>query len=152
VAGLDDLAVRLSEVSARLKDAGEGGLSRALAAAIGKAVEPLEREVRDGLAPRLPNRYAEVIGSELDIFRRTFSDPDGARVTVYARTGGSAKRKLRRLDDGILWHPLWGDRKEWREQQVGPGWFSGPARDAAPAVRQEIGKAIDDAVAKAARP
>lgn len=152
MAGLDDLAVQLGEVRARLQEAGETGLVRSLADAIGKAVEPVEQAIRDGLAPRLPDRYAAVIDADLLVTRRTFTDPDGARVTVYARTEGDPKRSLRRLDSGILWHPTFGWRVSGREQQVGPGWFSGPAEDTAPRAREEIEKAIDDVVQKAAHP
>ena len=151
--GLDDLAVQLAAISARLREAGEGGLSRRLSAAIGKAVEPVEQEVRDGLRGHMPNRYADLIASELTVTRRTFTDPDGARVTVYARTTGGAKRKIGRLDRGILWHPLFGrfprrdPRNVWREMgepHVRPGWWSGPVEDAAPRARQEIEAALND--------
>lgn len=144
-----ELSVQLGAIRARLQEAGETGLVRALANAIGKAVEPIEQEIRDGLAPRLPNRYAAVIDADLQVTRRTFSDPDGARLSVYARTAGDAKRRLRRLNDGVLWHPVFGDRKEWREQAVGAGWFSQPCEDTAPRAREEIAKALDDITERA---
>lgn len=149
MAGLDELAVQLGDIRTRLQEAGETGLVRSLSNAIGRAVEPLEREIRDGLAPKLPDRYAAVIDADLEVQRRTFSDPDGARVSVYARTRGEAKRKLRRLDDGVLWHPAWGDRKSWHEQQVTPGWFSRPCEDSAPRVRKGIIQALNNVTERA---
>jgi hypothetical protein len=154
MAGLDELAVRLGEVRDRLREAGDGKLSRQLADGIGKAVDPLKDELHAGLRPRLPNRYADVLDAELDVFRRTHTTPDGAQVTVYARTAGPSKRKLRRLDQGILWHPVFGDRKEWREQgapSVEPGWFSGPVEDAVPEVRKAIEQALNDVLGEVTR-
>jgi len=150
--------VQLEAVRQRLAAEADGGLSRRLVAAIGKAVDPLAQQVRDGLPGHLPNRYAEVIAGELDIFRRTWSDPEGARVVVYARTNGRGKRRIGRLDDGILWHPLFGrfprrdPRNKWFEMtelttsHVRPGWWSGPVEDAAPRVREEIQQAVDEMI------
>jgi len=160
VAGLDDLAVQLEAVRQRLQAEADGALSRRLVAAIGKAVEPLAKDVRDGLPSHLPNRYAEVIAGELDIFRRTWSDPEGARVVVYARTTGDGKRRIGRLDSGVLWHPLFGryerrdPRNRWfemTEPHVRPGWWSGPVEDAAPRVRDEIQKAVDEMIQELVR-
>lgn len=150
--GVDELAVQLAAISARLKEIGEGGLARELSRGIGNAVDPLEQEIRDGLRPHLPNRYADLINADLHVFRRTHTTPDEAQVTVYARTEGHAKRRLRRLDSGILWHPLFGQRGRWFEMgepHVRPGWFSGPAEDATPRAREEIRKALDEVVRKA---
>jgi len=145
--GLDQLATDLAGISARLREAGEGGLQRRLAAGIGKAVEPVEREVRDGLRAHMPDRYADVIASELEVTRRTFQDPDGARVSVYARTTGGGKRKIGRLDQGILWHPTFGDRRHWSEMtepHVRPGWWSDATEQVAPRARREIADALND--------
>jgi hypothetical protein len=158
--GLDQLAADLAGISARLREAGEGGLQRRLAAGIGKAVEPVEREVRDGLRAHMPDRYAEVIAAELSITRRTFQDPDGARVSVYARTAGEPKRKISRLDRGILWHPTFGrfprghPRNHWSEMtepHVKPGWWSDATEQVAPRARREIEDALNDVTERLVR-
>ena len=150
---LDQLALDLAGISARLKEAGEGGLQRRLAAGIGKAVEPVEQEVRDGLRAHMPDRYAEVIAAELEVTRRTFQDPDGARVSVYGRTAGPEKRKVARLDAGVLWHPTFGrfprrdPRNHWSmmgEPHVKPGWWSDATEKVAPRARREIEDALND--------
>jgi len=153
VAGGAEVAARLGEISARLREAADGGMARRLSRGIGKAVEPIEAEVRDGLRPRMPDRYAQVIASELKVTRRTFTGPEEARVTVYAQTGGTAKRKIGRLDQGILFHPLFGRfprsdrRNQWfamGEPHVRPGWWSDATEQATPRVRQEIEDALND--------
>jgi hypothetical protein len=158
--GLDGLAADLAVISARLREAADGGLTRRLSAGIGKAVEPVEQEVRDGLRSHMPNRYADLIGSELKVTRRTFTGPDEARVTVYAQTTGDGKRKIGRLDSGVLWHPTFGrfprgnPRNHWDEMgepHVKPGWWSDATEKAAPRARQEIADAVRDITERIAR-
>lgn len=155
-----ELAVQLFAISDRLREAAEGGLTRRLSQGIGKALEPLEAEVRDGLRPHMPDRYADLINAELKITRRTFTSPDESRLTVYAQTTGEGKRKIGRLDSGVLWHPTFGrfprgnPRNIWREMgepHVKPGWWSGATEAAAPRVRQEIINALNDVTERLAR-
>lgn len=157
--GTDHLAFELEAISRRLREIGEGGLVRELSRGIGKAVEPVPQAIRAGLKPHLPDRYAEVLDADTKISRRTTTTPDGVQVTVYATNASDRKRKLERLDSGILWHPLFGrfprrdPRNRWFEQGadkgVQPGWFTGPAEDNAPQVREEIGRALDEVTRKA---
>jgi hypothetical protein len=135
-------------------------MARRLSQGIGKAVEPLEAEVRDGLRAHMPDRYADLVNAELKVTRRTFQEPDGARVTVFAQTTGHGKRRIRRLDDGILWHPTFGrfprgnPRNTWSEMtepHVRPGWWSDATDRAAPRVRQEIVDALNDVTERLAR-
>ena len=145
----DQLAFDLAALSLRLRETGEGALARELSGKITDAVRPLPDAVRAGLKPHLPDRYAGVLDEDLKLARRTVWDPDGTRVTVTATTPG-IRRRLKRLDDGILAHPLWGNRKHWRNQQVGAGWFSGPAEDAIPGVRDAIAQAVREVTEEAA--
>ena len=111
--------------------------------------------IRAGLKPNLPDRYAGTLAADLDI--KTIARPGSATtdavVSVYAqsRTG---TRKLKRLDAGLLTHPVFGNREVWRTQEgagqgVEPGWFTGPAEDAAPRVRAGLERALKDVAAKA---
>lgn len=159
-AGVDELADHLAAISARLREIGDGALARRLSAGIGKAVEPVEQEVRNGLRSHLPDRYAEVLGADLKFYRRTFTSADEARVAVYCTTQSGRDRRIRRQDeDGILWHPLFGrfprrdPRNRWfamGEPHVKPGWFSGPCENATPRVRREIENALNDITERAA--
>jgi hypothetical protein len=147
--GTDELAFALSAVAARLREIGDGGLARELQKAIGDAVAPVGGEIRRGLRPHLPDRYADVLDADLKISRSSSLSGDEARVTVLASPGGTRKRKLAQSDAGILLHPLYGDRKRWFAQPVTPGWFSGPVEDAGPQVRQAVEAALDAIVEKA---
>ena len=151
MAGLTDAATELEALAFRLRRAGEGDLLREVTKAMRDAVVPAQDEIRAGLKPHLPDRYAATLDADLRLgvnTRTTGSDPG---VSVTGQTG--KKRKLTRLDGGILEHPVFGDRRRWEKQgepSVHPRWFTGPAEDAAPRVRAAIEKALEDISNRAA--
>jgi hypothetical protein len=151
MSGLADAATELEALAFRLRRAGEEELLREVTKAMRGAVEPVKDEIRAGLDPHLPNRYAAVLDADVRLgtsVRASGSEP-GVSVTGQAR--GKA-RKLRDLDAGILHHPLWGSREHWYRQgepSVQPGWFTGPAEAAGPRVRDGIEKALADVADKA---
>jgi len=149
VPGTGDLAFDLAAVAARLRELADGGLTRELADGIRRAVAPLPQKIRDGLEPKLPNRYAAELDASIRITQRTFLSPDSTSVTILASNSGSKARKLRRLDSGVLWHEVFGNRKVWREQAVTPGWFTRPCEEAAPEVRDAIDEVLREVAAKA---
>lgn len=159
--GPDDLARSLNAVAVRLRELGDEGLARELQRNIGRAVDPLKDRIPAALRPHLPDRYADELAGELKVFRSTSlrTAGDVAQVSVLARTTGLKKRKLAQLDDGILFHPLFGrfprrdPRNRWFEQgepSVKPGWFTGPVEEAVPEIREAIERALDNVVEKAA--
>lgn len=157
MAGLDDAASELESVARHLRRAGDGELVRELTAAIRRAVQPVPDQIRAGLKPKLPDPYAEVLGAGLALRVSVVTGERDPRVTLSAQARGisgsgrrtTGRRRVRRLDSGVLEHPLFGDRSHWYKQPVEPGFFSGPARDAAPRVRREIEQALEDVAAKA---
>ena len=54
--------------------------------------------------------------------------------------GRAHARKLQQLDDGLILHPLWGDREHWFAQRAAmrSGFFTDPAEHAAPDMRKAI--------------
>ena len=148
MAGLDDAASELESIARHLRRAGEFDLVRELTSAMRRAAGTVPDEIRAGLKPKLPDRYAAVLDADVRIginVRTSERDP-GVSVTGTPR---GKTRKLRSLDAGTLHHPLWGDREHWYRQEVTPGWFTGPAEDAGPRVRAEIEQALEDVAAKA---
>jgi hypothetical protein len=153
MAGLSDTAAELEALAFRLRRAGETELVREVTRAMRDAVVPVQDEIRAGLKPRLPDRYAETLDADLRLgvnVRTAGSDP-GVSVTGTTRSGKS--RSLRKLDAGLLRHPVYGNREVWRDQEepsVQPGWFTGPAEAAGPRVRDGIEKALEDVANRAA--
>jgi hypothetical protein len=149
MAGLGDIADELESVARHLRLAGEEDLARELTAAMRRGVRPVLDDIRAGLKPRLPDRYAATLDADVRLgvsVRTTGSDP-GVSVTAQTRSGRG--RKLRNLDEGRLTHPVYGDREYWVTQSVQPGWFTGPCEARELPVRAELEKALDDVGAKA---
>ncbi len=164
MAGLADAAAELEALAFRLRRAGDTELLREVTRAMRDAVDPVEDQIRAGLRPHLPDRYADELNADLRLgtnVRTNERDP-GVAITGQAGSFGGAGhaggrgRKLRDLDAGLIRHPLFGDREHWyprdgRQKGVEPGWFSGPAEAAGPRVRAAIEKALEDVAAKAVR-
>lgn len=155
MAGLSDGAAQLAALSKRLTDAGETGLRRALQQAISDAVAPLQRDIGDvsHLEAYLPDRYAAVLASDLavTVSKLTGSNP-GVRVTAK---GQVKARKVQLLDVGAINHPVYarGPRETWRwsnGQRAGmrAGFFTDPAQNAGPQVRDAILAAMHDVASK----
>ena len=153
MAGLADAAAELEALAFRLRRAGDTELLREVTKAMRDAVVPVQDEIRAGLRPKLPDRYAAELDADLRLgvnVRTNERDP-GVSVTGQARTKA---RKLRNLDEGRLTHPVFGNREEWRTQEepsVQPGWFTGPAEEGGPRVRAGIERALADVADKAVR-
>ncbi|HEY3650466.1 MAG TPA: hypothetical protein VGL33_21060 [Streptosporangiaceae bacterium] len=153
MAGLADAAAELEALAFRLRRAGDGELVREVTRAMRDAVVPVQDEIRAGLAPDLPNRYAAALDADLrlGVNVRTGERDPGVAITGQSR---SKARKLRNLDAGRLTHPVFGNREEWRTQElpsVQPGWFTRPAEAAGPRVRAGIERALADVADKAVK-
>jgi hypothetical protein len=153
MAGLADAAAELEALAFRLRRAGEVELGREVTRAMRAAVVPVQDEIRAGLDPHLPKRYAEELDADLrlGVSVRTNERNPGVSITGTTRSGRA--RKLRDLDAGRLTHPVYGNRERWETQEepsVQPGWFTGPAEAAGPRVRREIERALEDVSNRAA--
>ena len=150
MAGPADAAAELEALAFRLRRAGDGELVREVTRAMRDAVVPVQDQIREGLKPHLPDAYAAELDADLrlGVSVRTGERDPGVAVTGQAI---AKTRKLRSLDAGEIHHPLFGDREHWYRQEVQPGWFSGPAQDAGPRVREAIGKALENVAAKAVK-
>ena len=134
---------QLRKLSARLREAGDEGqgLRKELYKAINEAAKPLAAEIRDPahLQAYMPNRYAIVLAADLAV-TATKSTSKNPGVAIRAK-GRRHKRKVIQLDNGILKHPLYGNRDHWFEQLSGKmkaGFFTDPAERAAPAIRDQV--------------
>ena len=139
-------------LAGRLKDIGDAGLQRELNKAINDAARPLLTEIQTGLPDHLPDPYAAVLSEDLrlSLSQRTADRNPG--VTLRATTRGiGGRRRIRRLNDtGVLWHPLFGNRRRWYGQtsHVKAGWFTDAPEHAAPQVRDEILRAMNDVASR----
>lgn len=139
---------QLRRLSARLRDAGSDGqgLRRELYKAVNQAARPLAAEIKDAghLSPYMPGRYAEVLASDLTV---SATKSTGANPGVAIRAKGRRhRRKVIQLDNGIIEHPLFGNREHWFRQARGmrAGFFTDPCARAAPEIRKEVLRAMHD--------
>jgi len=141
----DAAAQDLAILARNLRDAGETGLRRDLVKGIKDAADTIPPVVRRQLPGFMPAQYAAVLNPDLDMGTSVHTSVGAPGVSVYVRPRGRRKRKLPRLDRGILTHPLFGDRQHWYDQTDGvrPGFFSGPVEDAVPRVRADMEAAIE---------
>ena len=144
---------QLRKLSARLREAGDEGkgLRRELMKQINEAAKPLAKEISDPahLKPYMPDRYAEVLAADLRVSAtKRFSKNPGVSIRARAR---NRKRKVALLDEGLLNHPVYarGVRSTWtwKNGQTGgmrAGFFTDPCARAAPAIRDEVLRAMHD--------
>lgn len=133
---------QLRVLSARLREAGDEGkgLRRELLKAVTQAAKPLAAEVKSAehLRSYLPDPYADTLAADLSV---TTSKSTGRNPGIAVRAKGRRKkRKVIRLDAGILSHPVFGNRERWVEQRshVRAGFFTDPAERAAPEIRRQV--------------
>lgn len=143
------VASEIESIARHLRLAGDGELVRSLQKAMSNAVAPVKDDIRGNLIPALPNPYAATLDADLTLRTSTLTGTS-PRVRVTGTTSSAKRRRLRRLNSGILEHPLYGNRNHWYRQPVQPGWFTAPAERDAPRVREEILRALDDVASKAA--
>jgi hypothetical protein len=166
MAGLADAAAELEALAFRLRRAGDGDLLREVTKAMRDAVVPVQNEIRAGLKPHLPDRYAAELDADLRLSVNVRTNERDPGVALAATTRSGRGRKLRNLDAGELTHPLFGDRSLWthapreverqlwftqEEPSVQPGFFTGPAEAGGPRVRAAIERALADVAGKAVK-
>lgn len=140
-------ADKLERLSKALRDAADKDLKKELGKGVRRAVRPMRETFKAGALGFLPFRggLAEEVA-------------DGMRFRTKIRTGGSSVgvrvvaalpgHDLAAMNRGRLAHPVYGNRRVWVNQQIRPDWWDDSGLTAAPAVRVELVKAIDEVAAK----
>ena len=147
--GVDALADELARFAAACRAAGERELLKEVRNGIKKAADGIPAEIRAGLRPHLPDRYADVLNADLKITVSVRTGQDaGVTIQATAPTPYSRRgRAVNAINAGNLRHPVYaqGPRRSWhwKDQDVRPGWFTDPNQAAQPRVRQEIAAALD---------
>ncbi len=138
---------KLNRVAAVLVASGDKDLQRELRRAMSRMTKPMRRAGRQGALQILPHRGGldEHVASTARITTRVTLKSNGVGVRIL----GDSRDNLHRMDEqGIVRHPLFGNRKKWIDERIRPGWFTNPltltANDIGP---REIDKAISDVAA-----
>src|SRR5215475_15367205 len=108
MAGVNEAALAFKILGERLRRDAAGDLKRELDKAINDAARPITAQVRLALPGHMPSRYAAVLDEDLrlTVTKAVVRDP-GVRITATTRgVGGVKRRRIRRLEAGVLAHPL----------------------------------------------
>lgn len=139
MADLSDAAQEFRDLARNLALVGAGELRQELYTAINDAAKPVLARIRRDMPDYMPDRYAGTLDADLSL---SVSKQTGVDTAGVALTGRSRlqQRKLRRVDSGLLTHPLFGNREHWYTQTDGmeAGFFTRPAEESAPRVREAI--------------
>jgi hypothetical protein len=141
-----------------LKETGEGGLRRDLNKAIRDAAKPAADLVGNTshLKEYMPNRYAGVLARDLEVTTSARAGGTSPGITIRARapTVGGSGRRVKRLDAGVLGHPVFGRRSKtnprrwanwvYQEDGMAPRFFEDQLERAAPQVPDGILQAMRD--------
>jgi hypothetical protein len=144
ITGADDF-LRLSKA---LKAAGNVELRKGLTKGLREGAKPLIPLTRAAARAQLPSRggLADLIAKAPQRVQVRTGGRPGVRLVVGKNKGGA-----RGADQGLIRHPVFGNRGVWVEQRVTPEWFSGTARDNADAVLPALQQAIQDVVEEVVR-
>lgn len=145
IRGADDF-LRLSKA---LKEAGRGDLRKELTAGLKAAAKPLIAKSRQEAKQRLPHRGGladRVARAPQRVQVRTAMQTAGVRIVV-----GKSKSGARAANEGLVRHPVFGNRSVWVTQKVKSGWFDEPMKAGAPEVRPELEAAIERIARKIVR-
>src|SRR5258708_34380008 len=132
--------------------AGQGRRGERLRAINGAAV-PLAGEIQSfqHLAPYMPGRYAAVLAADVSV---TAAKNLGTEPSVRIRAKGRThRRKVIRLNDGFLTHPLFGAREHWFTQGpaaggLRPRFFFDPGGKPAPGLKGKVLAAVAETAEK----
>lgn len=135
----------LGILGARLKEAGARDLRLELLRGMRKAAEQVKEPIQQSAHDKLPKGggLAEEVAAQKVGIRTSFA-ASGARVRLV----DAGMKELDDINRGRLRHPVYGNRKVWKAQEVEPGFFTDPVEEHAPEIRRTIQKAMDDVARK----
>lgn len=117
-------ADELQLISRRLMEAGNVKLFRQLGVGIKAAVEPVKASIKDSALATLPkggglNEWVAASRVSTTLLAGTYTAGVSVRVSLKGHD-------IRDLDSGSIRHPVFGNRKVWRPQEITPGFASKP--------------------------
>lgn len=135
----------LAQVRRALKQVGDKGLGKQLAAGLSRAARPLGPAIRAEVPRAMPSGYAPVLAKSLRFRTAVKSARTTARVTVRVYGDGQReKRDVPALNRGTLRHPVFGRRRKgWVAQRVRAGFVDRPADRLGPDISREMQAVVD---------
>lgn len=106
--------------------------------AIQDAAKGLEADVKRSAQAILP--HAGHLGDEIARSTTITAAPTEGGVRLTAES----PHQIDNIDQGIVHHPLFGNKAHWYEEAVTPGWFSNPTRLSEPKFTDAVQRAMEE--------
>lgn len=145
-------AERLAEVAREIRRAGGPELRKEMLSGFKAAGERLKPIAREAARSRLPHGggLAEYVArGRLTVKTRTGGAAAGVRLEMN-RSKAGGKVNLKGMDEGVVRHPVFGNRNNWAEEAIAPGFWS-EAFANNPQIVQETQKEMRKVVERIAR-
>ena len=135
----------LYELGLRLEAVGDGALQEKIYAKVEAAADEVKHKINDSARENLPKRGGlnEWIAIA-PVFTRTKAGlhHDIAVFIIMTKQG----HDLRSINRGRLRHPVFGDKENWVNQEIKPGYFSNPIKKNLGKIRRSVIAAADEAL------
>lgn len=135
------------EASRRLKEAGEQDLRRELFAGLNRAGKLAREDVKRSMGDFLPGTYAAVLSDDFKVNVRSNKAAPHPNVTLTGK-GKTNKRGVRPINQGVLRHPLFGNRSSWHTTRVRPGFWTNTLDQRHDEIRDTLDRAMNDVAEK----
>jgi len=138
-------SAQLAALAVRLKVVGDKTLRRELLRGLKSGADPLVKKVADAARSQLPHGGGlneQVAGQKVKVQVRTGARTAGVRLTTTAPDTSQT-------DAGFVRHPVFGNRKKWKTQQIpaAKGWWSQTLADGGSDVTPELLKVMEETTA-----
>jgi len=140
VRGTDDLA----KLGRAFKAAGTGGkgLRRELSSGLNRATKQTRRDLKAAIPGALPRRggLAAEVARTATVTTATSTSGAKVGVRIRAKRRGSKGPSLRRMNAGVVRHPVYGNPKAWVTQTAGVkrGFLTLAFARSKPTVKREV--------------
>lgn len=141
----------LTQLAAALKQAGDPGrgLRRELSSSLNRETKHTRAELK-GSFGALPSSggLARLVESSALFSTSTTTGAATAGVRIRGRRRGVRGPSLRRLNAGVLKHPVFGNRSVWAEQSVAKGFLDEAFQGDKPELQKAVIRAIQSVRSK----
>ncbi len=147
--GLQELRV----IAGRLRKAAARDLTYELRKAQRKAFQPLQKEIKAEALTTLPKRgnYNVIMSKAVKVTVTTGVGRTALNARVFAK-GKTEERDVRQVNAGVLRHPVFGHRKNWKTTRVRAGFVDRPVKALSDRVLRECADAaqkLNESIARA---
>lgn len=134
----------ITVIKRELARLGDKELKKAFYKGLNEATKPMRRNAQEEAARRLPRRGG--LNARVAKERLSTSSSRGGVAIV-----GPRRKQLKRIDEGFVRHPVFGNREVWVTQRVTPGYFTEPMLAGEKTARRDVIAHLDQVAREIAK-